>query len=137
MGETGNSVLDKSFQVATGNTITGWAVVRLISGSGLLEICDEAIEATGTGPIGVAQVEFNEGVSKVVNDWCPVRLIGISKVVADAAVGAGKPVKPTQYGRVILNETAGARSVGITLQAATAQWDEIDVLLTPGAEFVS
>lgn len=62
-----------------------------------------------------------------------IRLEGISKVVAGAAVAAFAPVTSNASGRAI-TATTGQRQAGVALEAASANGDIIDVFITPGGQ---
>jgi hypothetical protein len=62
-----------------------------------------------------------------------IRLEGISKVVAGAAVAIGAPVTSNASGRAV-TATTGQRQAGIALSTAAANGDIIDVALTPGGQ---
>jgi hypothetical protein len=66
----------------------------------------------------------------VSGDKVPVDVQGTTIVEAGAAITAGATLKVTNTGKVITWATSGAR-VGIALQAAAADGDFIEVLLTP------
>jgi hypothetical protein len=65
-----------------------------------------------------------------------VRMIGISRVIAGAAVTIGSPIMSDSTGRgVVMSALAAGKQAwqaGIALTAAGAAGDLIDVLLTPG-----
>jgi Uncharacterized conserved protein (DUF2190) len=84
--------------------------------------------------IGVAQNSVaTADIGKQVVD---VRVDGISKVVAAAAVAIGARVTTDTSGRATSTGlAAGDLVAGIALSSAAAAGDLIDVLLTPGATF--
>lgn len=67
-----------------------------------------------------------------------VALLGITKAIASGAIAAGAPVEnysgatTSLAGYVQPSVTAGNAVIGIAMEAAVAQGDIIDVLLTPG-----
>lgn len=63
----------------------------------------------------------------------PVDVLGTTVVEAGAAIAAGATVKPDANGKAITWATSGAK-VGIALEAAAADGDLIEILLTPVAE---
>jgi Uncharacterized conserved protein (DUF2190) len=63
-----------------------------------------------------------------------IRMLGITKAVAGAAVTFGAFVKHNATGRVVSTATATDRVLGIALTAAAADGDVIDVLLTPAGQ---
>ncbi len=125
------SVLDVSFKVAASNTITGYQVVKA-SGSNGGEV---AIATANTDiPLGIAQVNPNEGVSYGEGKYIPVRIYGISKAVASQAITSGARVSVLgNAGGVDDTSGAGILVVGIALESARFNGDLINVILTPGA----
>ena len=128
-GSTGpNYVLDKTFKLATGETITGYQVVYQHTTAGECKV------ATGPGTpyLGVAQLDPNDGVTLTAGDSVRVRMMGISKVQAAAAVAINGKVAVTGLGLVDDPAPYGAGSyyLGIALSAATQLYDEIEVDLS-------
>jgi hypothetical protein len=64
-----------------------------------------------------------------------VRLAGIAPVTASAAISLGAEVATTTAGKAA-TATTGNRVAGIALQAAAADLDIINVLLTPAGRIV-
>jgi len=123
-----NSVLDKTFKVASGVTITGYQAVMLASKGGEIQLTS----ATSSLAIGVAQVNPGEGISYTAGRNVPVRLLGISKAVANAVIVSGARVTPTGAYGMVATATTGNFQVGLALESAWAHGQLIDVLLTPG-----
>jgi hypothetical protein len=82
-------------------------------------------------PVGVCQQRIEAVDSATGNAQVDVRLLGISKVEAGAAVALGVEVSSDTTGRAITAATT-SRVAGIAMQAAAAAGEWIDVLLTPG-----
>lgn len=60
-----------------------------------------------------------------------IRVHGTAKITADAAISAGDPVFASSNGKIYAGASAGF-IVGLALEAAGAQNEVIEVLLTPG-----
>jgi len=125
-----NSVLDKTFRVASGQTITGYQAVKLASQGGEIALTSAASDRV----IGVTQVDPGEGISYGAGRHVPVRLMGITKVVTRGAVVSGSLVVPVAngYGAVDDGGSTGNTVVGIALESAWTHGQLINVLLTPG-----
>lgn len=117
-----NSVLDKGYRVTTAIAIfrcvmpvtDDWSVKQADSaGAAVLGICQETVDATdGTN------------AKRIVN----IRLEGVSKAVAGAAIANGAPVMTTNVGKVI-TATSTNKIVGYARSTAAADGDWIDVEL--------
>jgi hypothetical protein len=121
-----NYVLDKGY--AVGGAVRQFRFVTL----GGSEVVSEAA-AAGAQSLGVCQEEVSADDAtrgRIVD----VRLLGISRCIAGAAITIGAPVRVDNQGRVtaLAATTANQNQVGIALQAATAAGDHVDVFLTPG-----
>jgi len=126
-----NSVLDKTFKVASDNTITGWQLVKLGTHGGEIALSTAATDVH----MGICQVNPNEGVTYTAGKYVTVRMLGISKAVALAAITSGTRVVEAGVGGVVDDAgAAGNTCVGIALEEAYSMGDVIDVLLTPGVE---
>jgi hypothetical protein len=122
-----NYVLDKGF--IANSAVVQFHAVKLAADDQVT-----AVTAAGEQAIGVCQEEITAGdaTSGRVTD---VRILGISRVVAGAAVTRGALVRVNAAGRAIaLAGTAGVNEnvLGMALTPATADGEHIDVLLTPG-----
>jgi hypothetical protein len=131
MGVGPNYVLDKGF-VATGST--AYAQGELVTASGDGTKCARATGA-GARVLGVCQESVDATrvtTGKVVLD---VRLLGISRVLAGAAVAVGDRVTNDATARAVaVAASLGLKeSFGVALTASTAAGQFIDVLLTPAA----
>lgn len=121
-----NYVLDKTFELAAGSTITGYQVVR----GSAAGTC--AVAVTGANMLlGVAQLDPNEGLTLVAGDTVRVRMLGISKVQAAAAVAIYQQIRVVGQGLVDdANPGPGEYFLGQSLSAATQLGDIIEVDLT-------
>jgi hypothetical protein len=70
---------------------------------------------------------------------CAVRVIGVSRCIASAAIAIGARVVPTTAGKLVTapGATANQNQVGIAMSAAAADGDHFDVLLTPGVRLTT
>ena len=119
-----NYVLDKGF--IAGNAIgqfravvqTGDQTCALAGAAGdVLGVCQEEISAQDATDGRVADI----------------RIMGITRMIAGAAVTRRDRVAADAQGRAVL-ATTGQAVIGIAWTAATAAGEHIDVLLTPGAK---
>ena len=124
-----NYILDKTFLVATGYTITGYQVVAQGSTAGT---CNPP--ANDASPfLGVAQLDPNEGVTLTAGKTVRVRMMGITKAQAGAAITTNTPVSVLgTLGLVddITPGTVGDYWVGVALEAASQLGDIITIDLT-------
>lgn len=126
-----NHVLDKGFIPTT--AVRQFRVVV----AGAKERCAEAA-AAGALPLGVCQEEVPAAdVAVDVERVAAIRLMGISRCIADAAIGIGVRVRTDAQGRVtaMAAGTAVQNLVGITTTASAAAGDHIDVMLAVGNSF--
>ncbi|MEO7397672.1 MAG: capsid cement protein [Ilumatobacteraceae bacterium] len=124
-----NMVLDKGY-IPTTATRQFRVVV-----AGAKERCAEA-SAAGAIPLGVCQEEIAAAdVAVDVERVAQIRLAGISRCIADAALGIGVRVRVDAQGRVtaLAAATLNQNVVGITTTASAAAGDHIDVLLAIGS----
>jgi hypothetical protein len=134
MGVGPNYVLDK------GHVASGAAAVRsmrfvVATGDGTA-----AAEATSAGTLvrGVAMEDLTAAQVATTKAVFNVRMMGIARVVAGAAVAVGARVGTDNQGRATtVAPAAGANAnvAGVALTAAGAAGDVLDVLLTPGGSF--
>lgn len=112
------------------NGVQAFRFVRLTA-SQTIDRCSAITQV----PIGV--VQENVDVAKVALGKAVVntRLLGISRVVAGAAVSIMAEVSTDTTGRAITAATT-ARVAGIALQAAGAAGDLIDVFLVPAGRLM-
>jgi hypothetical protein len=66
-----------------------------------------------------------------------VRISGVSKAVAGAAVAAGAKVTSDANGRIITATASTDNCLGVALSAAAALGEIISVLVLPGGNFVA
>jgi hypothetical protein len=130
MGVGPNYVLDKGL-VATGSSAYAFGELVVSSGDGTK--CARATSA-GAQILGVNQETVDAAkvqTGKVVTD---VRLLGISRVIAGAAIAVGAKLTNDTSARAVTQAGAagsGAPSFGVALTACTAAGQHVDVLLTP------
>jgi hypothetical protein len=146
MAGGGNYVLDKGYPVLStynSSAATGVQAYRAVkfSVSGSKATVDLATAATSQ-PLGVVQENIDAvkvATGKTVAD---VRILGITKMVANTTPGAialGSPIMVGSAGGAVLAATGGTNyvigvCVGMTVPGGTvAAGDLIDVLLTPSA----
>lgn len=128
MGVGPNYVLDKGF-VSTGASAYAFGEAVVLNGDGTK--CARATSA-GAQVLGVCQEVLDAtrvATGKAVID---IRLLGITRCIAGAAVSVGQKVTNDTSCRAVAGGGAGTPSFGIALTAATAAGQMIDVLLTPG-----
>jgi hypothetical protein len=123
-----NFVLDKGFYLdAAANK---FEVVILTT---TLEHVDDAASANELA-IGILQetVTADDVTSGRVVD---VRIMGISRAIANGAIAIGSRVRSAGDGKVApLAAAAKQNVIGIAMTQATADGDHIDILLTPGLQ---
>lgn len=97
----------------------------------------QAIKVTSTGvDVSTAGSDKMIGVAQeaaAIGEMVPVRLLGTSKAVASTTISAGARVKPTTGGKIVTTTSDHDGYLGIALEAAGADGDIIEILLTPGA----
>lgn len=128
-----NWVLDKGF-IANG-VIRQFRCVEVVTTN--KDLCTE-VDGSGDFVLGISQEDVPAtpatDIGKRVID---IRLMGISRAIAGAAVTIGARVQSDAEGRVVALVAAGTRNaVGVALTAAGAAGDHINVLLTPGVSVV-
>jgi hypothetical protein len=96
---------------------------------------NRVVKITSTGvDVATADTDKVIGVSTLTvatGDQCPVQLSGTCKITASAAISAGDLVVATTGGKIATTTTDKKRVIGTALEAATADGDLIEVLLTP------
>lgn len=123
-----NFVLDKGFQAQS--AVTKNFVVKY----GTADQTCTAVTGVNQVPLGVAQEDASASdvtKGRIIN----VRLIGIARCVAGAALTRGTRVGVGATGKVVaMVGTAGLveNCVGIAMMSSAADGDHIDVLLTIG-----
>jgi hypothetical protein len=123
-----NFVLDKGFQAQS--AVTKFYVVKY----GTADQTCTAVTGANQVPLGVVQEDASAAdvtKGRIVN----VRLMGIARCVAGAAITRGTRVGVGATGKVLpMVGTAGLveNTVGIAMMSSAADLDVIDVLLTIG-----
>jgi hypothetical protein len=134
MGHGANYGLDKGFKVlSTYNSsaaagVLPYRVVKIAAGDTI-----DLQTASNSRSLGVVQEAVDAAkvaTGKVVAD---VRLQGISKCVAGAAITQGAEVMATAAGKVITAVTAANIVFGRALSGADADGDYVDIELAPAA----
>jgi hypothetical protein len=123
------SVLDMTFKVASGTTITGYQAVKAGTNGGEIAVSTTYSDVV----LGITQVNPAMQTTYAAGKYVTVRMLGISKCVAAAAVTSGTRVSSIGGGAVAAQATAGAIVAGIALEQSYSTGELIDVLLTPGA----
>ena len=126
-----NFVLDKGIAAASNyassdtNGVQAFRFVRLTAAQ-TFDRCSAITQV----PIGVVMESVDVAKVATGKAVCDVRVMGIARVVAGAAVAVMAEVSTDTTGRAITAATT-SRVAGIALQAAGAAGDQIDVLLVP------
>lgn len=124
-----NYVLDKGFNLSNSGALQD--IYRFVKFAADENKVTQATAITDIC-IGVCQQRVEAADSATGNAQVDVRILGISKVEAAAAIALGAFVAPATNGRAQTAVTTQFRH-GIAMQAATAAGQWIDVLLTPVA----
>ncbi len=103
-------VLDKSFKAATDLSANQYCFVKLGANEGEVTLCD----TLGEFAVGVLQNKPKAG------QQAAVRLLGTSKVVANAAITRGAFITAAATGKAVGTTTAGHHIRALALEAATA-----------------
>lgn len=85
---------------------------------------------------GVAQETIDDAKIATGKAVVNVRMLGITRAVAGAAITVRAEVTVTTAGKFIPAATTGHRVVGIALSPAAADNDHFNMLLTPGGRLV-
>lgn len=141
-----NFILDKGFLVdAAATNVQAGRFCKMATGTTGNKVTTSAAPTAGAS---VVSAEFLVGVyqdeivgmdaAKVATGKATinVRMVGIARMIAGAAVAIGKPVTSDSVGRAVGTAPGAGQQVwqgGVALTAAAAAGDLIDVLLTPGA----
>jgi hypothetical protein len=126
-----NFILDKGYVLEGSSAYTAFRFVA----AGATDSSVTSTIAAGALALGVIQEDVDAAkvaTGKVVAD---IRLLGISKVVAGAAVTLWAEVATDNQGRAI-NAATTHRVIGRALQSAAAAGDIIDVLMVPCGRIV-
>ena len=96
----------------------------------------QILKATATGcDVATANTDILLGVAMTnaaAGEMVTVRVLGIARVQASAAITLGDRVTATTAGQAVTTTTDKQTIIGRALEAATAQNDLIAVFLTPG-----
>lgn len=122
-----NYVLDKGY-VVQGTALGQFECVKGGTTNTSVTRCDTAAEFV----LGVSQELLDAAKVLTGKATADVRILGISRVVASAAIARMAKVTVTTVGRAVTAGVAGTNCFGIALTPASANGDWIDVLLTPG-----
>ena len=122
-----NYVLDKTFEVSSGQTITGYqAVIGVGVGT-----CRPA-PSDASPYLGVAQLDPNEGITLTAGDVVRVRMLGLTKVQCALAVAIYQQVRVLGLGLIddATPGTAGDFWLGLSMEAGSQVFDIITMDLT-------
>jgi len=127
-------ILTKGFKATTGKAYIRGQVVQMTA-AWTVDVATAGTQIlVGVCIEDVDQVKVDTG--KVI---IGVDVVGITRCIASAAIVAGARVTAATGGKIVTMTAAAAfptvNCLGIAMGAATANNDEIDVLLTPGARF--
>ena len=131
-----NFVLDKGYAAASNYAssdaagVVAFRFVRLTAAQ-TIDRCSAITQV----PIGVVMESVDQAKVATGKAVVDVRVLGIARVTASAAIAIGAEVSTTADGRAVTAATT-SRVAGIALQAAGAAGDQIDVLLTPAGRVV-
>jgi hypothetical protein len=123
-----NFVLDKGYQVTA--AITQFRAVTLTSDTQIKQSDGAAQFAIGVAQETATTADSTQtGGARIID----VRVLGITRAVNGTAGALARMTKVATdaSGRVVA-ATTGQAVLGVTLTAATAQGDHVDLLLTPG-----
>lgn len=114
--------LDISRVAAATFASSQFLAAELNSTEGQAKVCDNA----GDTVLGIIQDNVPSGAASLI------RVQGITKWVAGAAISIGDRVGTNSSGKCVAKTANNDKIAGIALQAAAADGDIIAVLLTPG-----
>lgn len=132
----GNYVLDKGYTALSTYAssdaagVQAFRFVRLTAAQ-TVDRCSAITQV----PIGVVQESVDQAKVATGKAVVDVRLMGISRVTAGAAIAVMAEVSTSATGKAVTAATT-SRVAGIALQAAGADNDQIDVLLVPAGRVV-
>lgn len=111
---------------AFGTEVTYEASSDILAGQAVIISSGKIVPATaGAAAIGIALYDIPTGEPGAV------RVVGVARTVAGAAVTAGAIVKTDADGAVVAASTAGDRCLGVALEAAANAGDPIMVAIGP------
>lgn len=90
------------------------------------------VQNTTAGGLCIGIMQEDVAVGDTPKRVADVRMAGISRAIASAAIAVGAKVASTTDGR-LATATTGQQVVGIATTGAGVANDHFDVLLTPGA----
>jgi hypothetical protein len=122
-----NYVLDKGYILEGSSAYSRFRFVA----AGATDQSVTSTIAAGALALGVIQEEVDAAKVATGKVTADIRILGISRVTAGAAVTLWAEVTTDASGRAINAATATHRVLGRALQSAAALGDEIDVLLVP------
>jgi hypothetical protein len=139
MGVGPNYVLDKGFLAEGGNVAYTFGEIVVMGTANAA--CGRATTVAATNNfLGVCQESID--ATKVVTGkvFVDVRMLGIARVIAGAAITKGAKVTNDASARAVTVTRAGAGAqpanvLGIALTTTSTVGEHIDVLLTPGASY--
>lgn len=99
-----------------------YLAAKLNSTEGQAAVCSAASDTV----LGIIQDDVASGQASLI------RVTGITKWVASAAISIGAVVGTTAAGKAVTKSANNDKIAGIALSAAAADGDIISVLLTPG-----
>lgn len=139
MGVGPNYVLDKGF-LAEGGSVEYKFGEIVVHGTALQAVARATTAAATNLFVGVCQETVDAAKVATGKVFVDVRVLGIARVIAGAAVTKGSRVTNDTSARATAVTRAGAgvqpaHVLGIALTPAAAAGDHIDVLLTPGATY--
>jgi hypothetical protein len=108
-------------------------IYRAVKGGTVAESCTIVTGATDV-MLGVVQQTVVAADATIGKQVADVRIMGVTKWEASAAVSLWAKVALQADGRCATAGAAGTRQDGIALSAAGAAGDWIDVLLTPAGQ---
>ena len=94
-----------------------------------VKLTSTGIAAATAGTDKIAGV-MSQDTDAAAGDTAPYTVVGVAKVEASAAIAIGAYVTATTAGKAVTTVTAGDVVRGIALEAATADGDLINVMLT-------
>jgi hypothetical protein len=122
-----NFILDKGY-ILEGST--AYTAFRFVA-AGATDTSVTSTIAAGALALGVIQEDVDAAKVATGKVAADVRILGISKVTAGAAVTLWAEVVTDTSGRAVNAATSTHRVLGRALQSAAAAGDIIDVLLVP------
>lgn len=118
-----NFILDKGFRAEAATTMF-YPVKYGAANEGCTPVTAVTDQVVGWAQETASAQDATDG--RVIN----IRMLGITRAVAGAAIARGAPVKITAAGKVI-TATAAGPAHGKAMFSVTADGDHVDVLITP------